>query len=45
MWVTDQKSTMQGLSAWYYPGQNSVRTMNACEAIAEALASGVGENE
>ena len=33
---------MQGLSAWYYPGQNSVRTMGACEALAEALVSGIG---
>jgi len=44
-WILVSFYIMIGLSAWYYPGQNSVRTMNVCEAIAEALASGVGENE
>ncbi|KAH9972678.1 hypothetical protein BJV74DRAFT_879751 [Russula compacta] len=35
---------MIGLSAWYYPGQNEVSTMNACESIASAIANGVGQD-
>jgi len=44
-WILVSFYIMIGLSAWYYPGQDSVRTMNACEGITAALASGVGTNE
>ena len=40
-----KKKTMKGIAAWYYPGQNESRIMNACESIAEAIANGVGQDE
>ena len=33
----------QGLSAWYYTGQNEVRIMNSCTSIASALINGVSD--
>jgi hypothetical protein len=39
------KITAQALSAWYYPGQSEVRTMNACESIATAITKGVGQDQ
>jgi hypothetical protein len=39
------KITAQALSAWYYPGQSEVRTMNACESIATAIAKSVGQDQ
>jgi Ca2+:H+ antiporter len=36
---------MIGISAWYYPGQNESRVMNACEGIVEAIANGVIQDD
>ncbi|KAH9020320.1 hypothetical protein EDB85DRAFT_2153176 [Lactarius pseudohatsudake] len=35
---------MIGLSAWYYPGQNEVRIMDACTSVALALVEGVDDS-
>jgi hypothetical protein len=45
MHVGDHAKTTQGLSAWYYPGQTEVRTMNACESIATAITKSVGPDQ
>lgn len=33
----------QGISAWYYSGQNQVRVMNSCTSVASALVNGVSD--
>ncbi|KAI9461408.1 hypothetical protein F5148DRAFT_1286668 [Russula earlei] len=44
-WVLFSYYLMIALSAWYYPGQANNRIMNACEAVARAIADGVGQEE
>ncbi|KAI0280473.1 hypothetical protein BGY98DRAFT_914629, partial [Russula aff. rugulosa BPL654] len=44
-WILLSFYIMIGISAWYYPGQNESRIMNACESIVVAIANGVGQDE